>query len=70
MATYIVSESPDRIEPAGEDTPSQYATAEDAGEAIKQDYHGEYGTKYVLKISIDAVVAEYSRPWTLVRKSG
>lgn len=69
MATYIVSDSPDRIEPSGEDTPSQYATAEDAGNAIKNGYHGEYGHKYVLKVSIDSVAAEYDRPWALVRKA-
>lgn len=65
--TFVVSGSPDRIEPAFEETPTAYRTAEEAGEAIKEDRHGEYGTLYVLSVAFSAV-AEYHRPWTLVRK--
>ena len=64
---YIVSDAKDRIHPVEEDIPSEYPTAEAAGDAIKDGLHGEYGTRYVLKVSITAV-AEYSRSWTMVRK--
>lgn len=66
--TYVVSDSPDRIEPTGEDVPSQYQTPEEAGDAIKNDWHGGYGRKYVLAVKIVSVVAEYDRPWSIVRK--
>lgn len=69
MATFIVSGSPDRIEQVGDDEDSnlsQYQSAEDAGDGIKQDWHGEYGTRYVLEVTVK-VVAVYERPWTLVK---
>jgi len=65
--TYIVSESPHRIEPADEGTPTEYVSPEAAGKAIKDGHHGEYGTRYVLKVALTPV-AEYSRSWTMVRK--
>jgi hypothetical protein len=66
--TYIVSESPHRIEPADEETPTEYVSPESAGKAIKDGHHGEYGTRYVLKVALTPV-AEYSRAWTMIRKS-
>lgn len=66
--TFIVSESPHRIEPADEETPTHYSSPEDAGKAITDGLHGEYGTRYVLSVALTPV-AEYSRSWTLVRKT-
>ncbi len=68
MTTYIVSESPDHIDLSGEDTVSQYADPEAAGNAIKNGYHGEYGRKYVLSIEINGVAAEYDRQFVLIKK--
>jgi len=65
--TYIVSESPHRIEPVGEETPTEYVSPEAAGKAIMDGLHGEYGTRYVLRVALTPV-AEYSRAWTMVRK--
>ena len=66
--TYVVSGEPDRIEQVGEDALSQYGTPEEAGQSVKNDWHGAYGTKYVLAIQVVEMIAEYSRPWTMVRK--
>jgi hypothetical protein len=65
--TFIVSESPDHIEPVGEEVPTEYATPEGAANAIRAGVHGDYGTRYVIKVAY-SVVAEYSRPWALVRR--
>jgi hypothetical protein len=65
---YVVSESPDRIELSGEESLSHYESAAQAGIAITNGWHGEYGRKYILAVEIRAVVAEYDRPWALVRK--
>jgi hypothetical protein len=56
------------IIPSGEDEPTAYESPEQAGEAITHGVHGDYGTKYVLKVSTE-LVAEYSRPWALIRKA-
>lgn len=64
---YIVSESPDRIEPANEEIPSRYTTAEKAGDAIKSGVHGDYGTRYVLWITTE-LSATYDRAWVLIPK--
>jgi len=66
--TYVVSDSPDRIDLSGEETLSQYASPEQAGTAITAGWHGEYGRKYVLAIQVNSVEAVYDRPWALVRK--
>jgi hypothetical protein len=66
--TYVVSDSPNRIELSGEETLSQYETPEQAGTAITAGWHGEYGRKFVLAVTITSVVAEYHRPWALARK--
>jgi hypothetical protein len=65
---YVVSDSPDRIELSGEETLSHYDTPQLAGKSIKDGWHGEYGRKFVLAVKIVSVVAEYDRPWALVRK--
>lgn len=64
---YFVSLSPDRIDLADEESPNHYQGPEDAGDGIVHGFHGETGTRYVIKAEL-TVVAEYSRPWTLVRK--
>lgn len=66
---FIVSDEPDRIAPSFEGVPTTYESADAAGRAIQQDVHGEYGTRYVLKVTLEQV-AEYYRPWTLRRKDG
>lgn len=69
-AGYIVSESSSRIVPTKEDgeTPTHYPTAQDAGDAILRGFHGQIGTRYVLKV-VTSVEAEYSRGWALVREN-
>lgn len=64
---YMVSTSPDRIEDDG-DAPTHYQTAEDAGDGIVHGFHGEAGTRYVLKVET-SIAATYDRAWTLVRKA-
>jgi hypothetical protein len=66
-ATYVVSSDPDRIEDPQGDAPVFYATPEDAGDGILQGWHGEAGTRYVLKVEL-SVEATYDRAWTLVRE--
>lgn len=61
---YIVSDSPDRIDPVNEGPPDHYDTPEDAGDSIVTGYHGELGTRYVLAVDV-SVVATWDRPWAL-----
>ena len=67
---FIVSDEPDSISRPVDDQhqdPPLYSSPEEAGEAIKTGEHGEFGTKYVLRVAFTPV-AEYRRPWALVRK--
>jgi hypothetical protein len=69
-AHYIVSTRPDMIDPTLEDggSPTNYRTAEEAGEAVLNGSHGESGTRYVLKVEL-SVEAMYKRSYTLIRES-
>jgi hypothetical protein len=65
---YVVSGSRRLIEPVGEDTPTAYATADAAGDAIKNGDHGDdLGPRFVLWVTIH-LAATYDRPWAIVRK--
>ena len=63
---YVVSDAPNRIEPVDEDTPTHYQTPEEAGDGIVNGFHGEAGTRYVLKVEV-VPVAIYDRAWSLAR---
>lgn len=63
---FIVSDSQDRLELSGEESLSLYDTAEDAAKAITDGWHGEYGSKYILKIKVE-LVATATRPWAIIK---
>jgi hypothetical protein len=69
---YIVSTENDRV--VSDDgsrgfDPTQYQTPEEAGDGIRSGFHGQAGTRYVLKVDL-SVEATYERGWELVRKTG
>lgn len=64
---FVVSDSPDRIELAGEETLTTYDTARNAAVSVTSGWHGEYGQKFILAVET-TLVATYDRPWALVRK--
>lgn len=65
---YIVSSDPGHLVPPVDEIPPEYATVDEAYDAIVSGHHGEYGTRYILKINSQCV-AVAQRPWALTRKT-
>lgn len=66
---YVVSCDQDQITLDDDDvTLIQYANVEGAGKAIRDGYHGQYGTRYILAMDL-SVAAVAERSWTLVHKT-
>jgi hypothetical protein len=64
---YIVSADPEQLLPqggSGQTGMAHYQTPEDAGDGIRQGYHGEVGRLYILKVEL-TVEATATRGWEL-----
>jgi hypothetical protein len=66
---YVVSTDPESLYPGAtdDDTITTYRTPEQAVASITAGLHGDFGTRYVLKIELE-VVATATRPWAIVPK--
>jgi len=66
---FIVSTSPTQIVATDDDDReiNHYVSKDEAEDAIRNGYHGEYGSLYVHKVETE-VVSTATRSWTLVAK--
>lgn len=61
---FFVSTSPHMVD-TDDGSPPHYQTQADAEDAIKADEHGNYGTRYVIKATLETV-STASRSWVMV----
>jgi hypothetical protein len=64
---FVVSDYPNDLEPNDEGIPV-YRSPDEAADAILNGWHGEHGTKYVLKVTVE-VVAVATRPWEIRKEA-